>query len=67
MAAQPLPIFALPFVIFPGERIPFRIFEPRYKAMVGYYDDDSFPDSRLANKASSLHTKLIELTTDHQG
>lgn len=136
MAARPLPIFALSFVIFPGERIPFRIFEPRYKAMlqdcldesgergqrefgilfatnkdnaqigccvkldrvlrrhpdgsidiltrgtrrffvqefvlgrvypqamVGYYDDDSFPDSRLANKASSLHTKLIELTTD---
>lgn len=136
MAARPLPIFALSFVIFPGERIPFRIFEPRYKAMiedcldergergqrefgilfatgkdnaqvgccvqldrvlrrhpdgsldiltrgtrrffvqefvrgraypqaiVGYYDDDSFPDSRLANMASSLHTKLIELTTD---
>ena len=136
MAAQPVPIFALSFVIFPGERIPFRIYEPRYKAMiqdcldengergrrefgilfatdndnaqvgccvqldhvlrrypdgsidiltrgtrrffvqefvlgrvypqaiVGYYDDDSFPDSRLANMASSLHTKLIELTTD---
>ena len=33
------------------------------QAMVGYYDDDSFPDLRLANKASSLHTKLIELNT----
>ena len=136
MPVQPLPIFALTFVIFPGERIPFRIYEPRYKAMVkdcldesgergkrefgilfatdrdnaevgccvqvdrvlkrysdgsidiltrgtrrffvqrfvsgrtypqaivGYYDDDAFPDCRLANVASSLHTKLIELTTE---
>jgi Lon protease-like protein len=136
MSPHPLPIFALSFVIFPGERIPFRIFEPHYKAMiqdcldesgerggrefgilfatdrdnadigccvrvdrilkrypdgsidvlvrgtrrfyvqqfvtgrsypqavVGYYDDEVFPDGRLANVASSLHTKLIELTTD---
>ena len=136
MPAQPLPIFALTFVLFPGERIPFRIYEPRYKAMirdcldesgergkrefgilfatdkdnaevgccvivdrvlkrysdgsidilargtrrffvqrfvsgraypqaiVGFYDDDAFPDGRLANVASSLHTKLVELTTE---
>jgi len=136
MQVATLPIFALPFVIFPGERIPFRIFEPRYKAMVadcldpsgergarefgvlfatqrdnaevgccvklervlnrfpdgsldiltrgtrrlyvqrivsrapypkalvGLYDDDAFPDNRLANVAVSLHTKLIELTTE---
>lgn len=136
MPAQPLPIFALTFVIFPGERIPFRIYEPRYKemvrncldesgergkrefgilfatdkdnaevgccvivdrvlkrysdgsidilargtrrffvqrfvsgraypqAIVGFYDDDAFPDGRLANVASSLHTKLVELTTE---
>lgn len=136
MPSHPLPIFALSFVIFPGERIPFRIFEPQYKtmiqdclnergdqaarefgilfatdkdnaevgccvhvdrilqrypdgsldilvrgtrrfyvqefvpgrcypqALVGFYDDEVFPDGRLANVASSLHTKLIELTTD---
>ncbi len=136
MPSQPLPIFALSFVIFPGERIPFRIYEPRYKtmiedcldesgergrrefgvlfatekdnaevgccvhlnrvlrrypdgsldilatgtrrfyvqefvpgtvypqALVHFYDDEVFPDGRLANVASSLHTKLIELTTD---
>lgn len=34
------------------------------QAFVHYYDDEVFPDSRLANVASSLHTKLIELTTD---
>ena len=137
MTSNPLPIFALSFVIFPGERIPFRIIESRYTAMiqdcldesgerggrefgilfatdkdnaevgccvlveqilqryedgsldilvqgtrrfyvqqfvggrsypqavVGYYDDEVFPDSRLANVASSLHTKLIELTTEN--
>jgi Lon protease-like protein len=136
MKVQPLPIFALPFVLFPGERIPFRIYEPRYRAMirdcldpsgqhsihefgvlfateqnnaqvgcvaqlerilqqhpdgsldiltrglrrfciqefvggreypaaiVQLYDDEAFPDGRLANVAASLHTKLIELTTE---
>jgi ATP-dependent Lon protease len=136
MKVQPLPIFALSFVLFPGERIPFRIYEPRYRAMirdcldptgergihefgvlfateqhnaevgctvqlerilnrhsdgsvdiltrglrrfyiqefvagreypaaiVGPYDDEAFPDGRLANVAASLHTKLIELTTE---
>ena len=37
---------------------------PYPQAIVGYYDDDAFPDCRLANIASSLHTKLIELTTE---
>lgn len=34
------------------------------QALVHFYDDEVFPDCRLANVASSLHTKLIELTTD---
>lgn len=46
MAAQPLPIFALSFVIFPGERIPFRIFEPRYKAVVQDCLDESGESGR---------------------
>ena len=41
MAAQPLPIFALTFVLFPGERIPFRIYEPRYRAMIRDCLDES--------------------------
>lgn len=42
----------------------FVVGRPYPQAIVGYYNDESFPDSRLANMASSLHTKLIELTTD---
>ncbi len=34
MLDSELPIFALPCVIFPGERIPFHMFEQRYLAMV---------------------------------
>ena len=30
-----MPIFELPLVLLPGERIPLHIFEERYKAMVG--------------------------------
>jgi hypothetical protein len=37
---------------------------PYPQAIVGYYNDDAFPDGRLANIASSLHTKLVELTTE---
>ncbi len=33
-------------------------------AIVGPYDDEAFPDGKLANVAASLHTKLIELTTE---
>ncbi|TYP70436.1 LON peptidase substrate-binding domain-containing protein [Aquimarina intermedia] len=29
-----LPLFPLPLVVFPGERIPLHIFEPRYKALI---------------------------------
>jgi Lon protease-like protein len=35
MADQELPIFELPIVLLPGERIPLHIFEERYKRMVG--------------------------------
>jgi Lon protease-like protein len=35
MADQELPIFELPIVLLPGERIPLHIFEDRYKRMVG--------------------------------
>lgn len=134
--SSPIPIFALPCVVFPDERIPFHIFEPRYKAMlkdcldasgevgehefgityatedsrhligcavviervleryddgrtdilsrgtrryqieelitgkpypravVTFFDDDEVPpNTGLAGIASSLHTKLVELTT----
>jgi len=30
-----LPIFELPLVLLPGERLPLHIFEPRYKRMIG--------------------------------
>jgi Lon protease-like protein len=35
MPALELPIFELPIVLLPGERIPLHIFEERYKRMVG--------------------------------
>lgn len=34
MSLHNIPIFALPCVLFPNERIPFHIFEPRYLRMV---------------------------------
>lgn len=38
MSATPqiIPIFPLPLVLFPGERMPLHIFEPRYKEMVSW-------------------------------
>lgn len=33
--AQELPIFELPLVLLPGERLPLHIFEERYKRMIG--------------------------------
>ncbi len=35
MAGLELPIFELPIVLLPGEKIPLHIFEERYKRMVG--------------------------------
>lgn len=35
MAGLELPIFELPLVLLPGEKIPLHIFEDRYKRMVG--------------------------------
>src|ERR687892_2798402 len=35
MAGRELPIFELPLVLLPGERVPLHIFEDRYKRMVG--------------------------------
>jgi Lon protease-like protein len=35
MAGLELPIFELPLVLLPGERVPLHIFEDRYKQMVG--------------------------------
>ena len=35
MAGLELPIFELPLVLLPGERVPLHIFEDRYKRMVG--------------------------------
>lgn len=31
---NPIPLFPLPLVLFPGEEIPLHIFEPRYKEMI---------------------------------
>lgn len=31
---NPIPLFPLPLVLFPGEDIPLHIFEPRYKEMI---------------------------------
>jgi Lon protease-like protein len=35
-ADQELPIFELPLVLLPGERLPLHIFEERYKRMIGH-------------------------------
>jgi Lon protease-like protein len=41
--AGELPIFELPVVLLPGERIPLHIFEDRYKRMVGRALDEDEP------------------------
>ena len=41
--AGELPIFELPLVLLPGERIPLHIFEDRYKRMVGHALDEDEP------------------------
>jgi len=41
--AGELPIFELPLVLLPGERIPLHIFEERYKRMVGQSLDEDEP------------------------
>lgn len=38
-----LPLFPLGLVLYPGERTPLHIFEPRYKEMVGYCVDEEEP------------------------
>jgi Lon protease-like protein len=43
MADGELPIFELPVVLLPGERIPLHIFEDRYKRMVGQAVDQDEP------------------------
>lgn len=35
MASEPLPLFPLEVVLFPGAPLPLHIFEPRYKLMIG--------------------------------
>ena len=41
--AQELPIFELPVVLLPGERLPLHIFEDRYKRMIGQALDEGEP------------------------
>jgi Lon protease-like protein len=41
--AGDLPIFELPLVLLPGERIPLHIFEERYKRMIGRALDEDEP------------------------
>src|SRR5262249_27857641 len=43
MAGLELPIFELPLVLLPGERVPLHIFEDRYKRMVGRSIDEGEP------------------------
>ena len=43
MAGLELPIFELPLVLLPGEQVPLRIFEERYKRMVGRSLDEGEP------------------------
>src|SRR5215210_3273314 len=43
MNENELPIFELPLVLLPGERIPLHIFEDRYKRMVGRSLDEGEP------------------------
>jgi len=34
--SRPIPLFPLGVVLYPGERLPLHIHEPRYKEMIGY-------------------------------
>jgi Lon protease-like protein len=43
MAGLELPIFELPLVLLPGEKVPLHIFEDRYKRMVGHSLDEGQP------------------------
>ncbi len=43
MAGLELPIFELPLVLLPGEKVPLHIFEDRYKRMVGTSIDQEVP------------------------
>src|SRR5262245_17904374 len=43
MAGVELPIFELPLVLLPGERVPLHIFEDRYKRMVGRSIEEGEP------------------------
>src|SRR5687768_9625400 len=43
MPANDLPIFELPLVLLPGERIPLHIFGDRYKRMIGRSLDSDEP------------------------
>jgi Lon protease-like protein len=42
-SAQELPIFELPVVLLPGERLPLHIFEDRYKKLIGHVLDEGEP------------------------
>ncbi len=43
MDSQQLPIFELPLVLLPGEKLPLHIFEERYKRMVGHSIEQGEP------------------------
>jgi Lon protease-like protein len=43
MAGLELPIFELPLVLLPGEKVPLHIFEDRYKRMVGRVIEEGEP------------------------
>lgn len=54
---NPIPLFPLPLVLYPGENIPLHIFEPRYREMVAECTRDGHPFgivSYLNNKVSTV-------------
>jgi len=67
---NPLPLFPLPLVLFPGESLPLHIFEPRYIEMVNECIRDGHPFgivSMMNNRVSKVGCtyKINEVTTTY--
>lgn len=55
-AAQRLPLFPLGLVLYPRERLPLHIFEPRYRAMVAYCEAEQVPFGIVLFEEGRLET-----------
>lgn len=72
MAGSELPIFELPLVLLPGERLPLHIFEERYKQMVGRSLEHGLPfgillrddDGARATGCTAIVDEVIEQSDD---